>query len=82
LDFRYGDVSKAMALAQSGHVQVGTISVTNGGDSFTDEIKLLVQPKACQMGGSIVMMASSSEGSFGNYPYVSLMVFRETAPQP
>lgn len=81
LDFQYGDTSKAFQLASTGYVQVGSISVVKGGDSFDDAMKDRVRPEACKLGGNVVIMAGSSEGSWTtNYSYVSLMVFRNTSP--
>jgi hypothetical protein len=78
IDYRYGDVQKAMGLVQSGYVQVGSITVVKGGDTFDDAMKDRVGPKACELGGEIVMMGPSSPGSFdSNYSYASLMVFRK-----
>ncbi len=80
IDYRYGDMMKAMSLMQAGYVQVGTISVARAGDSFDDAMKATVGPLACEIGGELVMMAASSAGSAtSGSSYASLMVFRKTS---
>lgn len=79
--FEYGDLDKAMQLTSNGYVQVGSITVSNAGDSLDDSMKDLVRPKACEMGGTRVIMISSSPGSFStHYAYVQLVVLRATGP--
>jgi hypothetical protein len=83
IDYQYGDMSKAMQLMGAGYVQVGSISVVKGGDSFDDAMKARVQPEACKLGGNLVLMGASSAGSFTtNYSYVQLMVLRGKGAAP
>jgi hypothetical protein len=83
IEFQYGDLSKAMTLMSTGYVQVGSITVVKGGDSFDDAMKARVRPEACNLGGNLVLMGSSSAGSFTtNYSYVQLMVLRGRGAGP
>ncbi len=78
LDYRYGDMTKGMELVRNGFVQVGSITVVKGGDSLDDAMKERVGPKACELGGELVMMGTSSPGSFNtNFSYASFMVYRK-----
>jgi hypothetical protein len=77
IDYRYGDMMKGLALVSSGYSQVGTITVAYGGDTFTEAMKANVGPRACAIGGDVVMMAASAEGSASSgASYATLMVFR------
>ena len=76
-------MTKMMQLVSSGYVQVGSITVVKGGDAFDDAMKARVQPEACKLGGNLVIMNSSSPGSFTtNYSYASMVVLRKTQGAP
>lgn len=79
LDFQYGGINKMMQIQSSGgYVQVGSITVVKGGDSFNEALKNHIRPEACKMGGQVVIMGQSSPGSARtNYSYASLAVFRK-----
>jgi hypothetical protein len=78
IDYQYGDLTKVMEFASNGYVQVGSIMVEKGGEDFDDAMKARVQPEACKLGGNLVVMGSSSPGSFStNYSYAQMIVLRK-----
>lgn len=64
LVYEYGDFGKAFNLINGGSfVQVGSISVPRGGTSLTQDLKDLVRPKSCELGGTLVLLNKSSNAS-------------------
>jgi hypothetical protein len=60
LEFPEGGMSKVQQLAQSDYVQVGALTIIEMGDSLTDAMKEKIRPKACELGGNLVVMTSST----------------------
>lgn len=64
LTYEYGDFAKAYNLVNGGNfVQVGSMTVPRGGASLTQDLKELVRPKSCELGGSLVLLNKNSNAS-------------------
>ena len=74
IDFRYGDVNKAMQLTASGYVQVASMTVSRAGDSLDENMKAVARPEACKVGAHVAMLVSSQSG---DPSYVSFVLLRK-----
>ncbi len=64
LVYEYGDFGKAFSAINSGkYVQVGSISVKKMGPALSQELKDLVQPKSCELGGTLVLLSGQTDAS-------------------
>jgi hypothetical protein len=58
-------MSTVLQLAQSEYVQVGAVTVSEMGDSLTDKMKEKIRPIACELGGNLVVLTSSTPNAGG-----------------
>ncbi len=83
-----GDMAPGARFGSGGEYEmIGmvTIGADSGTDAFSDEMKKLVRPRACRMGGEIVsLLASGSDANAYGHPQQSIAYTvwakRSTAP--
>ena len=82
--YDYGDMSKVLSMMTSGYVQVGSATVVNAGDSWSDTTRSEVQLKVCEFGGDTAVIASSSPDSNGpsGSGVISVVILRRGEAPP